>query len=112
MYIVQWDADRQLLEANLAGAVTPGEATAFLDDVREALTKVAHTGFAFVLDAGRAKLSEASVTAIEDARTMAIFAGAARLRCILDDEDTLVNQIEQNFDAVLQGTEVYELRAA
>lgn len=112
MYILNWDTESRLLEANLAGIVTEGEAEAFLDDLRVLLTEAAHTEFAFLLDAGRTRHSGAVASALEDARTMAIFAGATRLRCILNDETELFEQIDRRLEPVLCGTEVYELRAA
>ncbi|MGE0000931.1 MAG: hypothetical protein AB7F50_06765 [Fimbriimonadaceae bacterium] len=112
MYILNWDHESRLLEANLAGIVTEGEADAFLDDLRALLREAAHSEFAFILDAGRARQSGAVSSTLEDARTMAIFAGATRLRCILNDEEELFQQVERRLEPVLGGTEVYELRAA
>jgi hypothetical protein len=112
MYILNWDPEDRLLEANLAGTVTPGEASAFVDDVRGLLLELAHTDFSLLIDAGRARGGETVGSALDDVRSMAIFAGASRIRCILADEEALVSHTESRFDAVMRGAEAYELRAA
>lgn len=112
MYILNWDPEDRLLEANLAGPVTAGEAAAFVDDLRTLLVELAHTDFSLLIDAGRARGGEPVGAALADARSMAIFAGASRIRCILADEEALVAHTESRFDAVMQGAEAYELRAA
>lgn len=86
MYLINWNPEKTLLEASLGGRVTAGEASVFLEELREKFEERTQDEFELLLDYERVnRLDEGVLEHLESAREIGMLAGASHV-CVRSNE--------------------------
>lgn len=111
MYLLNWDLENRVIEANLGGVITPGEMDVLTEELLEEFVQQDVSGWDFVLDTTVVRRLEAGVGEAVDRLRNYLTLNGLKLVWVAEDAAMVEALTMQNLQGVLEGREEYRMSA-